>query len=61
MLVYTKCRWEIFIRPIQESAGDFPTVCYDAIVSRRSVKEKDDLTVDAVNGLLDDLTRYRSQ
>lgn len=46
---------------IQESAGDFPTVCYDAIVSRRSVKEKDDLTVDAVNGLLDDLTRYRSQ
>jgi hypothetical protein len=61
------CRSEALVEallsviPEQETAGDFPTVCYEAIASRKSVTEPDDLTVDGVNTLLDKLSRGKSQ
>lgn len=44
-----------------DNSGDFASVCFEAINSRKSVREVDDLTVDELNDLLDKLSRERKQ
>ncbi|KAJ9107908.1 hypothetical protein QFC19_002651 [Naganishia cerealis] len=48
-------------RPGDEATGDFPSVCYEAIKSRKSTTEKGGLTVDGVNILLDKLHTCRDR